>query len=62
MTSKEKNETTTADPSVFTKQQLVNSKKYSTRQDALNALLVDGKTYSHTQVAAILERFDKGGK
>lgn len=54
-------ETPTKSPT-FTKQQLVKSQKYNARQDALNALLEDDKTYSYAQVDAILKRFDKGGK
>lgn len=46
----------------FTKVQLVQSKKYIHRRDALNALLEDDKTYSFNEVNAILNEFDKGGK
>lgn len=46
----------------FTKEQLVQSKKYVHRRDALNALLDGGKTYSFTEVDGILKKFDKGGK
>ena len=46
----------------FTKEQLVKSKKYEHRQDALNALLTDGKAYSYAQVDEILNKFDKGVK
>ncbi|WPK12237.1 hypothetical protein R6U77_00695 [Lysinibacillus louembei] len=44
----------------FTKEQLVKSKKYEHRRDALNALLQDGKAYSYAQVDEILNKFDKG--
>ncbi len=46
----------------FTKVQIVKSNKYMARRDALNALLVDGKKYSFTDVDGILKKFDKGGK
>jgi len=46
----------------FTKGQLVKSKKYVHRRDALNALLENGKTYSFANVDGILKKFDKGGK
>lgn len=46
----------------FTKVQLVQSKKYVHRRDALNALLEDNKTYSFTEVDGILKKFDEGGK
>lgn len=46
----------------FTKDQLVQSKKYVHRRDALNALLEDGKPYSFTEVDGIIKKFDEGGK
>lgn len=46
----------------FSKEQLVKSRKYVHRRDALNALLVDDKTYSSSQVDEILKRFDEGGR
>ncbi|WP_176481820.1 hypothetical protein [Paucisalibacillus globulus] len=45
----------------FTKQQLLKSKKYAHRQDALNALLKDDKSYSFDEVDKILDKFYKGG-
>lgn len=45
----------------FTKHQLLKSKKYAHRQDALNALLKDDKTYSFDEVDEILDKFYKGG-
>ncbi len=47
---------------MFTKAQIVNSNKYVTRRDALNALLEADKTYSTIEVDNILKKFDKGGK
>ncbi len=46
----------------FTKSQIVKSNKYMARRDALNALLIDNKEYSFTEVDGILKKFDKGGK
>ncbi|BDH60142.1 hypothetical protein MTP04_02720 [Lysinibacillus sp. PLM2] len=46
----------------FTKSQLLKSRKYVDRRDALSALLKDDETYSHAQVEQILENFYKGGK
>ncbi|MGE7114960.1 hypothetical protein [Lysinibacillus sp. NPDC047702] len=46
----------------FTKAQIVKSNKYMARRDALNALLVDDKSYSFAEVDGILNKFDKGGK
>lgn len=46
----------------FTKSQLVNSRRYIHRRDALNALLKDDELYSFAQVDDILKKFDEGGK
>lgn len=46
----------------FTKEQLIKSKKYVHRRDALNALLEDNKTYSFANVDGILKEFEEGGK
>ncbi|MFA1738440.1 hypothetical protein [Lysinibacillus fusiformis] len=46
----------------FTKEQLVKSKKYVHRRDALNALLKDNKPYSFIEVDGILKQFDEGGE
>lgn len=45
---------------VHTKAQLLASKKYANRQDIINALLEDGKTYTTAQVDALIEKFMKG--
>lgn len=45
---------------VYTKAQLLASKKYANRQDILNALLEDGKTYTTDQVDALIEKYMKG--
>lgn len=52
-----KNENATA---VFSKQQLVESRKYANRRDLLKALLEDGKTYTIAEVDAAIEKFMKG--
>ncbi|MDI2588047.1 hypothetical protein OR571_13210 [Psychrobacillus sp. NEAU-3TGS] len=44
----------------FTKQQLVTSKKYSHRQDALNVLLEEGKSYTFNEVDQKLREFLEG--
>jgi len=46
----------------FTKAQLVTSRKYIHRRDALNALLKDDEQYTFAQVDKILKTFDEGGK
>lgn len=48
-------------PIKFTKKQLLKSKKYVDRRDALNALLKNDKVYSFAQVDEILKKFFKGG-
>ena len=47
-------------PVTFTKNQLVTSKKYSEKKDLLNALLVDDRSYTMTEVEEILNDFLKG--
>ncbi len=44
----------------FTKAQLLASKRYANRQDILNALLDNGKTYTTEQVDALIEKYMKG--
>jgi len=46
----------------FSKSQLVQSKKYIHRRDALNALLDDKEQYTFTQVDKILKEFDEGSE
>ena len=46
----------------FTKEQLVKSRKYIHRRDALNALLKGNEHYSFTQVDEVLKQFDEGVK
>ena len=47
---------------MFSKEQLVNSRKYIHRRDALNALLKGDEKYSFAQVDGILKEFDRGVK
>lgn len=44
----------------FTKEQILRSKRYQTRRDALGFLLSDGKTYTDTEINTILENYMKG--
>lgn len=46
----------------FNKSQLVTSRKYIHRRDALNALLKDDEQYTFAQVDKILKTFDEGVK
>lgn len=48
-------------PFKFSKSQLLKSKKYVDRRDALSALLKDDEAYTFEQVDEILEKFYKGG-
>ena len=45
---------------LFTKEQILASKKYANRRDALGAILADGKEYTVEQVESLLEKFLKG--
>ncbi len=44
----------------FTKEQILASKKYSNRRDALGSVLVDGEEYTFDRVDSLLKRFMKG--
>lgn len=45
---------------LFTKKQILASKKYENRRDALGAILSDNGSYSQKQVDSLLEKFMKG--
>jgi hypothetical protein len=44
----------------FEKSQLIASKRYSKLQDVLNAILVDGQTYTITDTENLINKFMKG--
>lgn len=44
----------------FTKEQLLNSKKYTGSKDILTALLTEGESYTHAEVGRLTEGFMKG--
>lgn len=44
----------------FTKEQILNSKKYIHLKDLVNVLLSDSKTYALVEVDKIIEDFKKG--
>ena len=44
----------------FSKEQILASKKYAYRRDALGAILEDGKEYTFAEVDDILDKFMKG--
>lgn len=46
----------------FTKEQLVNSKKYRDSIDALNVVLDDEKQYTFSEIDKLLKSFYEGGK
>ena len=46
--------------STYTKEQILSSKKYKSRRDALGVVLVDGETYTLETVDSLLETFMKG--
>lgn len=43
--------------SVFSKEQILVSKKYANRRDVLGVILADGKEYTFEQVDSLLKRF-----
>ena len=47
-------------PPVFQKEQVLKSKRYANRRDALSFLLEDGKDYTLAQIDGILETYMKG--
>ena len=53
-----KEEAVVAEP-VFSKEQLMNSKKYRDSADLIGAVLVSGETYTFKQVDAEIEKFKK---
>ncbi|HEK4613531.1 hypothetical protein BGV10_13110 [Clostridioides difficile] len=44
----------------FTKEQIVNSKRYVNRKDLLNAILKEDKLYSFSEVENMINNFMKG--
>lgn len=52
--------TETKQETVFTKEQILASKKYKNRRDVLGAILKDGGSYTLEQVDSLLEKFMKG--
>lgn len=42
---------------LYSKEQIIASKKYSNRKDILNVLLKDGEEYSFTRIDEIIENF-----
>ncbi|HBF9455748.1 TPA: hypothetical protein KO322_003663 [Clostridioides difficile] len=44
----------------FTKEQIVNSKKYVNRKDLLNAILKENDLYSFSEVEDMINKFMKG--
>ena len=52
--------TETKQETVFTKEQILASKKYKNRRDVLGAILKDGASYTLEQVDSLLEKFMKG--
>ena len=45
---------------LFTKEQILASKKYENRRDALGVVLLDDGVYTLEQVDALLDKFMKG--
>lgn len=47
---------------VFTKNTILNSKKYAKRRDLLSVLLKDDRTYTASQIDKLINDFMKKGK
>jgi hypothetical protein len=45
---------------LYTKEQLLSSKKYHNRVDLLNVLLEDNVKYTHKEVEQLIDKFMKG--
>ena len=45
---------------VYTKEQILGSKKYNNRRDILGVLLTDGVEYTFEDVDSLIEKFMKG--
>lgn len=45
--------------SAFSKEQILKSKKYENRRDILAVVLDDGKSYSHDEIKAEIDKFLK---
>lgn len=45
---------------IYTKEQILKSKKYREKRDLINALLVNGRSYMLTTVDDMIEKFLKG--
>ena len=45
---------------LYTKEQLLSSKKYYNRVDLLNVLLKDNVKYTHKEVEQLIDKFMKG--
>nr|WP_308742102.1 hypothetical protein [uncultured Anaerocolumna sp.] len=47
-------------PDVFTKDQVLSSKRYENIRDAVSVVLENGKSYSLAEVDELIEKFMKG--
>ena len=45
---------------LYSKEQILNSKRYLNRRDALGVILADDKMYTKEEVDSLLEKFMKG--
>ena len=55
-----KKETAKQTSKTFTKEQILNSKKYIHLKDLVNILLIDSKTYTFVEVDKLIQDFKKG--
>lgn len=58
--AKKKTENIQQNVVLYSKEQILNSKRYSNRRDALGVILADDKMYTKEDVDSLLEQFMKG--
>lgn len=49
-----------APEAVYTREQIMSSQRYANRRDLVSVLLENGKTYTLTEVDALINKFMKG--
>ena len=60
MAKNETAEAKTAPEAVYTREQVMSSQRYANRRDLVSVLLENGKTYTLTEVDALINKFMKG--
>lgn len=58
--AKKESADTAPNEAVYTREQILSSRKYAARRDLVSALLKEGAAYTLTEVDALIEKFMKG--